>query len=190
MPRKFTICRVPDCNKPANPCGECHMHYKRRRRFGSYELPPKPTCEERFWQQVSKTEGCWEWLGSPHGEGYGLFRVNGKQVLTHRYAYELQHGRIPDGLWVLHKCDNRRCVRGDHLFLGTVFENNEDMYRKGRHAHGEAHPGAKLTTETVQAIRTAYAAGGVTMKQLAAHYGVAASQIHNAIHGLTWKEVA
>ncbi len=114
--------------------------------------------------------------------------MGGKRFLTHRLAYILQKGSIPEGKWGLHKGDKRRCVRGDHLFLGTVEENNKDMFSKGRHAHGEYHPFSKLSASEVIAIRVGHSQG-VTMKRLGATYGVAPSQIWNVIHRKTWKEV-
>lgn len=93
------------------------------------------TPEERLWRNVSiQTEGCWEWLACKNPGGYGIVRLSdGKNILAHRLSWLSLVGPIPDGLCVLHHCDNPPCVRPDHLFLGTLAENNKDMTAKGRH---------------------------------------------------------
>jgi hypothetical protein len=85
---------------------------------------------DRFWKQVEKTPTCWIWTGNRHAYGYGRFGKGRR--LTHRVSWELANGPIPDGLQVLHKCDNPPCVRPDHLFLGKNLENNWDSINKGR----------------------------------------------------------
>lgn len=86
----------------------------------------------RFWNHVLKTAKCWWWTGALDGQGYG--RVRRDKVLhpAHRLAWIDANGPIPDGLYVCHRCDNRKCVRPDHLFLGTAKDNTQDMIAKGR----------------------------------------------------------
>lgn len=96
---------------------------------------------ERF---SSKTQvqatGCIEWIASRDGCGYGMFRFGGRSQRAHRVAWILTFGGIPDGLQVLHKCDNPPCVNPDHLFLGTNHDNVLDAVAKGRHGgRGEKH---------------------------------------------------
>lgn len=93
----------------------------------------------RFWSHVDVSGECWVWLGCRNHRGYGLFGVNGKCRSAHRVAYEIAHGIIPDGLFVLHRCDNPACVRPDHLWLGTHADNMNDRNVKGRTAKGERH---------------------------------------------------
>lgn len=92
----------------------------------------KKNVSIRFWSKVQKTSGCWEWMARRDKDGYGQFRLKGKMRGAHKASWELTHGSIPDGLWVLHKCDNPSCVRPDHLFLGTAKDNTQDMVSKDR----------------------------------------------------------
>ncbi len=82
--------------------------------------------------------GCWLWVGAYHKTGYGLIssdadeRKRRKNILTHRAVWTVVNGDIPDGLFVLHRCDNPPCVNPSHLFLGTQRDNIADMHAKGR----------------------------------------------------------
>lgn len=76
--------------------------------------------------------GCWNWIRSRGSHGYGDYRYDGHK-LAHRWSYATFNGPIPDGLWVLHRCDNHACVNPTHLFLGDADANNKDMVEKRRH---------------------------------------------------------
>lgn len=93
------------------------------------------SLECRFWSKVEKTDGCWEWKASLFKTtGYGQFALTStKPETSHRMAYKLTCGDIQDGLFVLHKCDNRKCCNPAHLFLGTQKNNIDDMCQKGRY---------------------------------------------------------
>lgn len=148
----------------------------------------RASVEERFWSKVDKSGECWEWCGSC-SRGYGTIRI-GKQVRrANRVAYELTYGDIPEGSFVCHKCDNALCVRPEHLFLGTVSDNNADMLQKGRQVRGEAHGGNKLTQEQVIAIRAEYVPGLVGCTTLGKKYGVSKSAIEKIIKGKMWKHI-
>jgi len=90
--------------------------------------------KSRFWSRVQKTEGCWLWTGCVNSTGYGSGTFGKARThMAHRFSWEIAHGPIPDGLCVCHRCDNPRCVRPDHLFLGTRSDNQNDRVAKGRH---------------------------------------------------------
>jgi hypothetical protein len=88
--------------------------------------------EDRFWEKVDIGPGCWTWRGARNTKGYGRLDFNGPYRVAHRVMWELTHGPIPDGLFVLHHCDNPPCVRPTHLYLGTKADNNGDMWARGR----------------------------------------------------------
>ena len=93
----------------------------------------KVPLEERFWKYVLKSNGCWEWQGLRTVGGYGLYWIERNQQTTaHRVSWLIAYGPIPDGIEVLHSCDNPPCIRPQHLFLGTQQDNIDDMIRKGR----------------------------------------------------------
>jgi hypothetical protein len=86
---------------------------------------------ERFWAKVLKGDHCWEWQGAKTPKGYGCLRTDGELEYAHRISWRLAYGD-PGELHVLHHCDNPKCVRPDHLFLGTRSDNMQDMVRKDR----------------------------------------------------------
>ena len=145
------------------------------------------STNSRFWNKVNKNgqlildTKCWEWTACLYTDGYGQFYLDGKLVGAHRFSWELKNGFIPDGLFVLHKCDNRTCVNLDHLFLGTKKENSEDMVKKGRSnkLFGEDHGSHKLSDEEVVNIRNKYSTGLYSQKELAEEFSVSQTQISN-----------
>lgn len=93
-----------------------------------------------FWDRVDTSGDCWLWTGAKRNAGgYGQIVVDGRRVMTHRFAYELEYGPIPAGMVVMHSCDNPPCVRPTHLSLGSRSDNNQDRARKGRSATGDRH---------------------------------------------------
>jgi hypothetical protein len=144
--------------------------------------------EDRFWSRVNKTEVCWEWTANLHC-GYGRIVYLCQELESHRVSWKLAYGAIPDGLWVLHKCDNRKCVRPDHLFLGTVVDNVKDRDSKGRQATGlkilANRPNLKLRPDDVRAIRLRVDAGEGNAP-IAYEYGVSPNQIRRIYRRERW----
>lgn len=156
-----------------------------RRMYCSIQCRELP-AEERLWSQVKKTEGCWEWTGGTDRDGYGRFF---EMRRAHRFSWYLHNGPIPDGLHVLHTCDNPPCVRPDHLFLGTNTDNVADKIAKGRGQFGERHGMAIITESQVSEIRQRYAAGGISQTALGAEYGLSQTGISQIVMKKCWKHI-
>lgn len=158
-------------------------------------MPKKYTEGEfwrNFWRQVDKSGDCWIWSGLCMKAGYGEIWRHSTMLYTHRLSYEFHKGCIPDGLLVLHECDNPPCVNPDHLFLGTYLDNVRDMINKGRQGvvpRGEKARHSKLTTEQVLEIREAYASGRNTQVELARIYGIHKRNIWMITSRKVWKHI-
>lgn len=112
------------------------------------------TTTEKFWAKVHKTDSCWVWDASGTQNGYGQFWFRGKLWLAHRVSWILANGTIPNGLFVLHACDNKPCVNPNHLYLGTNSENIKRAAQQGvlGKACGERNGHCKLTDEQVRRL--------------------------------------
>ena len=152
--------------------------------------------ETRFWKYIDpSTDGCWNWHRKMEPRTYCTIKVDRSRCnrYVHHVSWEIHYGPIPDGLFVLHRCDNPRCVRPDHLFLGTNSDNMKDCSQKGRingcttmSWHGELSPKSKLTWDAVTDIRT----NGDSLTTLAARYGVTKGTIWKVRMNMVWSEVA
>lgn len=154
---------------------------------------------ERFWGYVDRKgpDVCWNWTAGRFSEGmrYGQFRLGKKKVKAHRAAYELLIGPIPDGMRVLHRCDNPICCNAPaHHFVGTDADNAADREAKGRGRSspppgmpGEANPAAKLDRTAVAAVR-ALRQNGNTLRSIAENVGISQSQVSNIVNGRSWRD--
>lgn len=193
-PTGFTVLICPTCKKEFRRQNSQVRNTVRGVNYCSHAcrwgFPYLESAESRFFAVVEKGDKCWEWKGVVNKAGYGFFAPQkGCHVFSHRFSWEMHFGPIPDGLFVLHRCDNPPCVRPDHLFLGTDMDNSTDKILKNRHAHGSKHGQAKLDECKVAEIRRIYNAGGVTKSSLARTFGVSNGVIREVIRGDAWKHV-
>lgn len=134
--------------------------------------------------------GCIVWTGFTNASGYGRFQTGttksgtSKQYFSHRASYEVNIGHIPDGIFVCHKCDNRKCINPDHLFLGTARDNNNDMVQKNRsrHARGQLHGLSKLTENQVFEIFNMKG----TYPEIGSKFSITQETVYNIKCGRSW----
>ena len=191
------VCSVEGCSGVVDARGWCHTHYVQQRRAGLIPVGTRArgTVEERFFTGFSKSDnGCWNWQRRLVGKGYGTIGLGGKgakQKLVHRLSYEIHKGPIPEGMVVMHKCDNPRCVNPDHLDAGTQSQNIKDAFSRGRKlmptkkARGEECGASKLTEADVLNVRESK----LSFSKLAAAYGVNKSTIERIKYRKTWRHI-
>ncbi len=145
---------------------------------------------DRFWSKVDKNGDCWIWTASRSKKGYGRIGLGSRKegvALAHRVAYELSIGPIPEGLDVLHSCDNPPCCNPGHLFLGTQQDNMADKIAKGRQPRGAENYRAQLTWEQVDEIRKRYVHKRGVATRLGREFGVHHMTIYRVAMGQIYK---
>lgn len=159
----------------------------------------------RFWKNVSKRSEneCWNWKLSIASMGYGQVRMRGKTLHCHRVAWMLANGPIDEGMFILHKCDNKSCCNPNHLFQGTQRDNVEDMINKNRHSHGEKHSEvmkntaskgenhyrSRLNATQVKQIREIHEIGELGYGPIARQFGVSTGTIQAIVSRRNWKHI-
>lgn len=149
---------------------------------------PRLTEDERFNIRVNKDGRCWGWTGAKNRAGYGVFSTKTSQSrLAHRIMWEKEKGAIPQGMQILHHCDNSSCVNPDHLFVGSQKDNMDDMANKGRKVivTGEQNGMAKLTKSQVKEIRLI--GKSLSLRRVAALYNVSYENIRLILNKKTWE---
>ena len=155
-------------------------------------IAASPACQPvplgiRFERMTDQSRACWLWKGKDiTNSGYARMEIQGTRVSVHRAAYEHFIGPIPHRLNVLHRCDNKLCVRPDHLFLGTQADNVADAIQKDRHCAGERHGMAKLTVSDVQRIRGSH----LLNRTLGLIFGVHPKHIAHIRWRRVWRHLA
>lgn len=152
------------------------------RKIGRPPVPLRTRFERKYIPDPNS--GCWMWIGTVDGRGYGAIKDGKKMRRATRVSWELYRGAFDTNLRLLHKCDNPLCVNPDHLLLGTNWDNTRDMFAKGR-AHDRRGNNAKLTPEQVVEIRTS----ALTGRALAAKFGVSTATISFVRSGKRWSHV-
>jgi hypothetical protein len=145
----------------------------------------------RFHELVQQRgdDDCWLWLGSIKNKGYGQFWYSHKQRLSHKIAYILAKGPIPENLHILHSCDNPPCCNPNHLFVGTNLENVRQKQERNRVIKGSAVAVSRITEDDALAIRIRYASGGVTQAELGREYGIDDSVVSDIVRGTAWAHI-
>ena len=171
-------------------CARCKVIFTRQRneqRFCSMRCR-QPSAAKRFWSNVNTLgpNECWFWTGGVDKNGYGRI-LAGHTVLSHRFAWELANGPIPEGMCVCHSCDNPPCCNVRHLWIGSVAMNNSDRNAKGRNSdrRGEMHPLCRLTTSEVLTIRKSTE----PQDTLADRFGITQSNVSLIQRRKTWAHV-
>jgi len=191
------LCMFEGCGKDARTKGYCGSHYQQLRQ--GKELKPLQVQfhgmpeATRFLKRVDMKEkkDCWEWQGSRNRkQWHGQWRNKAGQIeLAHRAAWRLFTSDIPEGLCVLHRCDNPVCCNPDHLFLGTQADNLKDMWRKKRArpgvSRGAKHGMSKLNEEAVRQIRSSKDSA----PDLAKSYNVSRTTIYDVLKRKIWTHV-
>lgn len=173
------------------------MHLYRDKVWGtpgsgqSLHRPQGLSLEEafNFYERRVTDTGCIEWLGPLDVNGYGAMAFKGKNLKSHRVAYELSHTHAPGALVVRHRCDNPPCVNPEHLELGTQVDNMRDMIERGRNRKGEECSYSRLTDQKVREIRSRYIPRKVSQQALADEYGVSREMIRDIVLRRKWAHV-
>lgn len=190
-------CSIDGCDRTHMARGWCGYHYQRWFRHGDPETtinqPRGLPLEEGFrWNirgEPPADGSCWEWPGRRRKDGYGLLANKGRTVHAHHASLMVfKSMEVPDGMEVLHTCDNPPCVNPEHLLVGTHEENMKDSAKKGRQAGGSRNGRAMLTEADVLEMRVRRG-NGESVSSLALEFGVRDSTASVAIRGITWRGI-
>jgi hypothetical protein len=149
---------------------------------------------KRFWSHVNiKNENeCWEWTGYKDKKGYGRININSKMIGTHRFSYLIYNKIIPDGMLILHSCNNPSCVNPTHLRAGTNKDNAQDSLLAGTsrslHQNGEKNTSSKITENQAIKIIELYNSG-VLLKDISEMFNIQVPAIQRIATGKRWSHI-
>jgi len=186
-------------------CKQCKEHFvpwSKKAKFCSYKCSSefrKEESIERFWNKVDKNgpslkkemTNCWLWKGAIDKSGYGIMCMKKhfkRQTSAHRISWTLINGKIPELKEICHKCDNPRCVRPDHLFVGTHKENMNDRDGKNRNAKGELNGRSKINSNDVIKIRK-LSESGLKYTKISNMYKIDRKTVKDIVVRKLWKHV-
>lgn len=187
-------CSIEGCETKSHGEGFCAKHYRAFKAHGDPTVVKQKqlhgaSLRERIQNYTEHGEGCWSWTGYRDPNGYGRLRVDGVPKLAHRLSWELYRGTIPEGMHVLHRCDNPPCVKPAHLFLGDHDMNMRDKMAKKRHRYGvskgEKHGCSKLTEQQVREIRASVGPSRIIGEQ----YGISGRQVREIRTRTAWAHI-
>lgn len=174
-------------------CSWCHAMFhpwSKTSRLCSFRCAnedKKSRTVDRFLKRVRRTDGCWFWIGGIRKDfGYGRTWYLGRTRGAHVVSYIIHKGPVPDGLFVLHQCDNPICVNPDHLYAGFQRENIRDQIERGRFVFGERNGKASLTADQAAEIRGRYSSGAISHASLASLYRVSRKTIYRVLKGIAY----
>ncbi len=190
------ICSTDNCTNKARSRGLCSKHYLKSWRKSSlpnikmkYTTTAASIRFDKFFKKPNDVL-CWEWIGAKTKHGYGTFYVEkNKPVLAHRFSYELYKGKIKQGYVICHSCDNPSCVNPNHLWEGTISDNNLDCLKKGRHKsprlNGEKHGKHKLSEKQVIKIKEMQKEG-ISQRNIAKNFNISFQHVSKLINAQRW----
>jgi len=198
LKQKNRKCSVDGCEKKYEGNGFCNSHNWRLKRHGDAmkKFSRSMSVKERLLSSANTNDKgvCWEWMKRINNHGYGSIGVNGKTRLAHRVSFETFNFTIPNGLIVCHKCDNKKCINPEHLFLGTHKDNTQDMIKKCRQRPPEGqehwHFNGKHKLRIVDVIKIKeQLSKGVSAVKISSEFNVTASSIYGIKSNKTWRHV-
>lgn len=159
-----------------------------------------PVVLDAFWARVDRTGECWIWTGPKNEGGYGTFTAIAGVKTAHRAAFVIAFGEIPEGMYICHRCDNRACVRPEHLYAGDAYTNARDVRERDRSnaRKGGLHPSrfyshpVHLTEEyrrSAELWRTSRESLSMTQRELASALGTTVTTISSLERGASQAQV-
>jgi len=190
--RSPSRCSVDACGRDHYAKGFCRKHHSRFESNGDATTVLKTPRDEplRFIHEIKATDECIIWPYKHLSNGYGQLRINGRVVSAHRYSLEHHSKESCEGWFVLHSCDDPRCVNPAHLRLGTALDNANDAVSRGRNSRGEAHGNSRLTDEIVREIIRIRSEVGATHREIAETLNVSVSRVSYVLNGNGWRHVS